>query len=75
MAGSEFPVVGFDEGNRKSSFCVYCKLREYREAPVAQLVEHVLGKDEVSGSIPLVGSIILEWPDGLVKVELKKRIN
>lgn len=22
MAGSEFPVVGFDEGNRKSSFCV-----------------------------------------------------
>jgi hypothetical protein len=26
------------------------------EAPVAQLVEHVLGKDEVSGSIPLVGS-------------------
>ena len=28
-----------------------------REAHVAQLVEHVLGKDEVSGSIPLVGSI------------------
>jgi hypothetical protein len=27
-----------------------------REAHVAQLVEHVLGKDEVSGSIPLVGS-------------------
>jgi hypothetical protein len=26
-------------------------------AHVAQLVEHVLGKDEVSGSIPLVGSI------------------
>ncbi len=26
------------------------------EAHVAQLVEHVLGKDEVSGSIPLVGS-------------------
>jgi hypothetical protein len=25
-------------------------------AHVAQLVEHVLGKDEVSGSIPLVGS-------------------
>ena len=36
-----------------------------REAPVAQLVEHVLGKDEVSGSIPLVGSMILdfEWPE------------
>ena len=25
-------------------------------AYIAQLVEHVLGKDEVSGSIPLVGS-------------------
>src|SRR5215475_13644469 len=28
-------------------------------AHVAQLVEHVLGKDEVSGSIPLVGSKFL----------------
>ena len=27
-------------------------------AYVAQLAEHVLGKDEVSGSIPLVGSRI-----------------
>ncbi len=26
------------------------------EAHVAQLVEHILGKDEVSGSIPLMGS-------------------
>ena len=26
-------------------------------AHVAQLVEHVLGKDEVTGSIPVVGSI------------------
>jgi hypothetical protein len=26
------------------------------QAHVAQLVEHILGKDEVSGSIPLVGS-------------------
>ena len=26
-------------------------------AHVAQLVEHILGKDEVSGSIPLMGSI------------------
>ena len=57
VAGSEFPVVGFDEGNRKSSFCVCWKLKgNNRKAPVAQLVEHVLGKDEVSGSIPLVGS-------------------
>ncbi len=26
------------------------------DAHVAQLVEHILGKDEVSGSIPLMGS-------------------
>ena len=29
---------------------------QFELADVAQLVEHVLGKDEVSGSIPLVGS-------------------
>ena len=27
-------------------------------ARVAQLVEHVLGKDEVTGSSPVVGSIV-----------------
>jgi hypothetical protein len=27
------------------------------EAHVAQSAEHILGKDEVSGSIPLMGSI------------------
>ena len=32
-------------------------------AHVAQLVEHVLGKDEVSGSIPLMGS--KEWKSRL----------
>ena len=30
-----------------------------RRADVAQLVEHVLGKDGVSGSIPLIGSRVL----------------
>ena len=30
-------------------------------AYVAQLAEHVLGKDEVSGSIPLVGSRFRIW--------------
>ena len=29
-------------------------------ADVAQLVEHVLGKDGVSGSIPLIGSRVLQ---------------
>ena len=28
-------------------------------ADVAQMVERVLGKDEVTGSIPVIGSIIL----------------
>ncbi len=34
-------------------------------ADVAQLVEHVLGKDGVSGSIPLIGSRDLEGPEHL----------
>jgi hypothetical protein len=35
-----------------------CSLKAVSEgnAHVAQLVEHILGKDEVSGSIPLMGS-------------------
>ena len=32
-----------------------------RRADVAQLVEHVLGKDGVSGSIPLIGSRDYAW--------------
>ena len=31
-------------------------LNEFHLAHVAQLVEHVLGKDEVTGSIPVMGS-------------------
>ncbi len=31
------------------------RIEEY--AQVAQLVEHILGKNEVSGSIPLLGSV------------------
>src|SRR5439155_13546184 len=31
-------------------------VRERRTAHVAQLVEHVLGKDEVTGSIPVMGA-------------------
>ncbi|GEM_PF-1671347 len=31
--------------------------RTVSKAHVAQLVEHVLGKDEVTGSIPVMGSI------------------
>ena len=36
------------------------------QAHVAQLVEHILGKDEVSGSIPLVGSILATGRDRVV---------
>ncbi len=36
-----------------------------RFAHVAQLVEHVLGKDEVTGSIPVMGSEI--EPDQLTR--------
>ena len=36
------------------------------QAHMAQLVEHVLGKDEVTGSIPVVGSIYFGF-------ELQKR--
>jgi hypothetical protein len=34
-------------------------LTENGTAHVAQLVEHVLGKDEVTGSIPVMGSMPL----------------
>ncbi len=41
---------------------------------MAQLVEHVLGKDEVTGSIPVVGSIFSSFSflgrkDGLMKTK------
>ena len=35
-----------------------------KDAHVAQSVEHILGKDEVSGSIPLVGSMMVSGSDG-----------
>ena len=34
--------------------------RSSKVAHVAQSVEHVLGKDEVTGSIPVVGSILIK---------------
>ena len=34
------------------------RLPLYTTADVAQLVEHILGKDEVTGSIPVVSSKI-----------------
>ena len=40
------------------------RARGARRADVAQLVEHVLGKDGVSGSIPLIGSRDFRKPPG-----------
>ena len=37
------------------------------DARIAQSVEHILGKDEVTGSIPVVGSIRILW--GLLREE------
>ena len=39
-----------------SRSCKFAKAGVKMNAHVAQSVEHILGKDEVSGSIPLVGS-------------------
>jgi hypothetical protein len=38
-------------------FAAEMERRVELRAHVAQLVEHVLGKDEVTGSIPVVGSM------------------
>jgi hypothetical protein len=53
--------VGFLE--KKPGFVVFCRLvralvvvNSPDSAHVAQLAEHVLGKDEVIGSIPIMGS-------------------
>ena len=62
----------FETGNskigvlsRESDFRISSFVRlPARWADVAQLVEHVLGKDGVSGSIPLIGSRV--WSFGSV---------
>ncbi len=38
------------------------RIMRFSQAHVAQSVEHVLGKDEVTGSIPVVGSSETEVP-------------
>ena len=44
---------------RRASRVSIFEFRLSKRADVAQLVEHVLGKDGVSGSIPLIGSRII----------------
>src|SRR6516165_7092857 len=41
-------------------------LAKKEQAHVAQLVEHVLGKDEVTGSIPVMGSVSLPAESNVV---------
>jgi hypothetical protein len=43
-----------------------------RAAHVAQLAEHVLGKDEVTGSIPVMGSVSLR-PARKIQIKKVKR--
>jgi len=44
------------EGNGFLSFCVSGWMNDLNAAHVAQLVEHILGKDEVISSILIMGS-------------------
>ena len=43
-------------------------------AHVAQSVEHVLGKDEVTGSIPVVGSILIKDETNGTQIKLKTKL-
>jgi hypothetical protein len=48
--------------------CNFDISEEVSGAHIAQLVEHILGKDEVTGSNPVVGSIIYY---GKILLEIK----
>ena len=52
------PLIGINFRHEQSadSRCVQRPIEKTTYAHVAQLVEHVLGKDEVTGSIPVPGS-------------------
>jgi hypothetical protein len=52
----EFRVSGFELKHAKSPERETQNPKEFFGAHVAQLAEHVLGKDEVIGSIPIMGS-------------------
>ena len=53
---SESPAKQYPRDGRSTERRGYRVAERVGCAHVAQLAEHVLGKDEVSGSIPLVGS-------------------
>ncbi len=49
-------MSGFALENTKPDSRIEALRRKKSRAHLAQLVEHILGKDEVTGSIPVVGS-------------------
>ena len=51
--------INFRHESSADSRCVQRPIKKTTYAHVAQLVEHVLGKDEVTGSIPVMGSMSL----------------
>lgn len=72
------PMFGFQQETLEAG--IFCRLKATRKCPdefrakahVAQLVEHVLGKDEVTGSSPVVGSTGTAL-DRLTQVETQTR--
>jgi hypothetical protein len=56
--GRCFLISGSDDATRSVSVTIGWP--KTAPAHVAQLVEHVLGKDEVTGSIPVMGSMSRE---------------
>jgi hypothetical protein len=53
----EGAMSGFGPENSQPYLRIEALRRKKSRAHLAQLVEHILGKDEVTGSIPVVGSI------------------
>ena len=58
-----FLISIFDGVNRSVLVTLFVSWPKTASAHVAQLVEHVLGKDEVTGSIPVMGSMSRNYPD------------
>ncbi len=55
------PLVAGSSPVSRSRRCAGIKARCLLKAHVAQSVEHILGKDEVTGSNPVVGSFLLAF--------------
>jgi hypothetical protein len=65
---SKLLVAGSSPVSRSEKFRYQLRVTSQQNADVAQLVEHFLGKEEVTGSIPVIsskkikkGSILRRW--------------